>query len=530
MYAGQIFEIPVGIGGLVGTKNQSAIGPDKLIIARNIAYDGGNLHKEGGATKYNSSAISGAPVVMAGWDWWPTAGVQRMVVVTSAGDILKDSGAGTFGTTLASGLTVTDAVPMFVEGGKEAAANNRKLFIFTGLNAVRVLSADGATATALATPPADWTGSSQPSFGLSHEGRLWGGGNLNDPHRLYYSTVTDHENMTGATSGSLSIYPGEGERLVCALSFKGLIIAWKYPTGTYLVDTTDPAVANWKIKRLSNSVGGVSPLGAAVVDDDIVFLDGSANFHLLSAVTEFGDMTSRNLSKLADVSEFIKENFNLARLTQARAIYYSSKREAHFAVAGAGSLVNNVRFVLDLNRPDMFRFRYSDRDIAESMWLRKDTTNAVQRPMIGDNAGFVWQLDRTEKSKDGAGYSSAFQTPYMDFAWIDQKLATVRKLGQFLEIVVEPTGNWDMTVDIYWDGVLAQTIAFNMGTTGAVLGSFVLGTDSLGGNQILNRRQRIVGSGRRLSIAGHNSGAGEDFSVGKFYLHAAVGDEREREE
>jgi len=262
------------------------------------------------------------------------------------------------------------------------------------------------------------------------------------------------------------------------------------------------------------------------VDDDIVFLDAAANFHLLSAVQEFGDMASRNLSKVAEVSEFIKDNFNLARLTQCRSVYYSAKREAHFAMAGLGSTVNNVRFVLDLNRQDAFRFRYSDRDVAESIWLRKDT-NTIQRLTIGDNAGFVWTLDQAIRSKGGVAYSGAFQTPYMDFGWVDPKFATVRKLGQFLEIVVEPTGNWNITVDIFWDGTLVQTLAFNMGSTGATLGSFVLDTDVLGGDQILNRRKRIVGSGRRLSIAGRNSGDGEDFSVGRFYLEAAIGDERE---
>lgn len=527
MYSGHIFEIPIGQGGLVGTKNQSSISPDKLIIARNIAYDGGNLRKEGGAVKYNASALSGVPTVIGGWDWWPTSGVQRSVIVTSAGNILKDSGSGTYPTTLASGLTVAGSVPMFVEAGKEAAANNRKLFIFTGQNAVRVLSADGATATALATPPADWTGSSQPSFGLSHEGRVWGGGNLNDPHRLYYSTTTNHEDFTGAGSGSISIYPGEGERLVCALSFKGLIIAWKYPAGTYIVDTTDPAVANWKVSRLSNSVGSVSSRSACVVDNDIVFVDGAGNFQLLSAVTEFGDMASINISKNADVSQFVKDNFNLGLLTNVRSVYYSAKREAHFAVAGLGSSINNVRFVLDLNRQDVFRFRYSDRDICESLWLRKDSTTAIQKPVVGDNAGFVWLLDQEVKSKDGLGYSSAFQTPYMDFGWIDPKLSTVRKLGQFLEVVVEPTGAWNISVDIYWDGTLVQTLTFNMGITGSTIGSFVLGTDSLAGDQILNRRKRIVGSGRRISIAGRNSGAGEDFAVGRLYLHANAGDERQ---
>ena len=525
-FIGEIFPIPIGQGGLVGTKDQQSIQPDKLIIARNISYEGLTLQKEGGAAKYNSSAISGAPTVLGGWDWWPTDGTQRMVVVLSDGTIKKDSGSGAFGTTLASGLTMTSVVPFFVEGGKEAAAGNRKLFIYTGKNAVQVLSGDGATTAAIATPPADWSGSNQPTFGLIHEGRQWGAGNLNDPHRVYYSTTTNHEDMTGAGSGSISVYPGEGEKLVAGLSFKGLVILWKYPTGIYIIDTTDPSATNWKVRRLSRSVGGASPQCWVEVDNDVIFCDPTLNWHLLSAVQEFGDAAASNITRKDDIYAFIQANFSLSRSPFVKGLYYAAKREAHFAVSGTGESVNNVRFVLDFNRNDgALRFRYSDRDKPESIWLRKDTNN-VQRVVIGDNAGFVWKLDEASKSKDGAAYSGSFQTPHLDFSYVDPKLSTVRKIGQFLECVVTPTGNWNLTVDAYWDGVLVQTLQFNMGSSGAVLGSFVLGTDKLAGSQIINRKRRLVGSGRRLSLAGTNGGVNEDFSVGHFMLHCLIGDER----
>ncbi len=525
-YIGQVIPIPAGQGGLVGTKNQTDIAPDKLITARNVSLYGDALSKEGGAAKYNSSAITGGPTILGGWDWWPTSGTQRMVVACSDGKLYKDTGGGTFGTTLVSGLTITGTVPVFVDGGKEAAANNRKLFCFTGVNAVQVLSADGATTANLATPPADWSGSNQPTFGAVHkDGRMFAGGNANDPHRLYYSTTTNHEDYTGSGSGSISIYPGDGEKLVGAISFKGLIIAWKFPVGIYAVDTSDPLVTNWEVKRLSKNVGGVSPLGMIEVDDDILFIDPTGNVHALSAVTEFGDISASNLSRLNHIYQYLADNLNLSRLNTARAIYYAAKREAHFAVTGAGSSVNSVRFVVDFNDPQQIRFRWSDRDVCEALWLRKDVNN-IHRPTTGDNAGFVWNLDQSSKTLGGAAFIGEFQTPHMDFKWVDPKLATVRKIGQFLECLVNPTGSWNLNVDIIWDGVTVQTVTFNMGVTGAALGSFTLGTDKLAGDQIVNRKRRIVGSGRRLSLRGYNSGTGEDFSVGQFFLHCLISDER----
>lgn len=524
-YQGEVIAIPIGHGGLIGTRDQTDVPLDRLIIARNLSFEGRTLQKEGGASKYNATVITGTPSVIAGWDWWPSAGTQRMVVVTSGGEVLKDTGGATFGVTLASGLTVTDVVPMFVEAGKEVAANNRKLFIFTGKNAVQVLSGDGATTAAVATPAADWSAANQPTFGLAHEQRVWAGGNANDPHRLYYSTTGNHEDFTGAGSGSISVYPGEGEKIVGAMSFKGLIIVWKFPLGVYAVDTTDPTVGNWKVRPISRAVGGVSPMGAVAVDNDIIFVDPTGNYHLLSAVQEFGDAAASNLSRKYNIYSFLQDNLNFGRLQYVRGVYYASKRECHFAMAGSGSNVNNVRFVVDFNREDLIRFRYSDRDTCESLWLKKDV-NGVQKLTSGDNAGVVWEMDEDTKSKDGAGYAGSFQTPYMDFASVDPKLATVRKIGQFLELVAEPVGNWNLSVSVLWDGETVQTVDFNMGITGAALGSFVLGTNKLGGDQTITRKRRIVGSGRRLSLSGTNSGAGEDFSVGHFFLHCLIGDER----
>lgn len=523
-FRGEIFEVPVGQGGLVGTRNQALIQPDQLVVARNLSYEGAVLSKEGGAVKYNSSAISGTPTVMGGWDWWPTTTTQRMIVALSDGTLKKDSGAGTFPTTLKSGLTMTGTTPYFVEGGKEAAAGNRKLFIFTGANQLQVLSGDGATTANVATPAADWA-SAFPTAGFINVGRLWGFGNTNDPSRLYYSTTASHEDFTGAGSGSISVFPGEGEYIVGALPFKGVVVVWKFPVGIYLVDTSDPNTANWTVTRLSNTVGGVSPLGACISDDDVVFLDASGNFQILSAVNEFGDMQSKNLSRVTNVYSFVQDNFDFSKLNKVRAVYYAAKREVHFAMTGLNSSVNNVRFVLDLNKLDRYRFRYSDRDVCEAIWLRKDV-NQIQRLTVGDASGFVWNLDQRTKSQDGAGYTAAWQTAELDFSWVDPKLATVRKIGQYIEIIAQPSGNFTLTVNIIWDGVLVQTLNINLGTTGAVLGSFVLGTDKLSGDQTINRKRRIVGSGRRLSIAASNGGAGEDFSISRILLHCLVGDER----
>lgn len=522
-YKGLIHRVPLGGDGLAGLANQARLRPSQLTIANNITLKAGTIQKEGGTSLYNSTTISGSPSVQGGHDWNPSSGTQRMIVFTSDGDLLKDTGGGDFTVTLASGLSVNNVVPHFVEGGKEAAANDRKLFVFTGLNAVQVLAADGATTAAITSPPADWSGANQPSFGVVHEARLWGGGNLNDPHRLYYSTTSDHEDIAGG--GTISVYPGEGEKLVAAISFRGFLICWKYPAGIYVVDTTDPTINNWKVKRISQKVGTLNARTVVQAINDIVFFDVSGNPHLLSSTQEFGDINDSSLGVVDNIDEQLDLVVNRAALNISQTEYYEADKEVHWAFAGEGAIANNRRFVIDFNRSDRPRFRISDRDTPISIWLRKDS-EGVPRMMIGDDGGFVYELDNDSRSNAGSGYEGKFQTAYMDFSDLDPSLGTKRKLLDFLEIVTEPSGNWNLSMDILHDGSLHETVQFNLGNTGAALGSFILDTDVLAEEQVNNRKARITGSARRIALAGSNSGDGQDFSIAEVMIHFRPGDER----
>jgi hypothetical protein len=84
-----------------------------------------------------------------------------------------------------------------------------------------------------------------------------------------------------------------------------------------------------------------------------------------------------------------------------------------------------------------------------------------------------------------------------------------------------------LNCDIYHDNKLRQTITFNLNNnTGGALGSFVLGTSTLGSSTLITRKKRLTGGGRRISIRGANNAAGEDISISRMYVHFHVGDER----
>lgn len=524
-FRGIIAPLPLGTQGLTGTHNMAIVRQGQLLEATNVSYDTGALRKEGGCIKLNAVALTGA--VIGGFDWWPPALGQRQIVITQDGKCLKDDMSGNFATSLATGLTIDQqTVPIFVEGGAESVGRARLLFIFTGNNQVKALSGDGAAIANITTPPADWA-AAFPKTGVLHGNRLWGAGNSNDPHRLYYSDTANHQNFTSGSSGTLAVYPGEGETIIAMASLKNRLVVFKYPKGIYEINTSDPTITNWTVTPLTRAFGIAGPGVWSFVDDDVCFMDVSGILHILSAVREFGDFGIRSVSNNndEDMEVFVRDMMNLARLPYGRAIFYAAKRELHFALPLIGATYNNSRLVVDFNQPNLDRYRFSSRDVNQSIWLYKDTQN-IERPMIGDDSGFIRKLDQTAKSKDGAAYTSLFRTPHWDLSWLDNSLATKRKNFQFLELVVEPTGNWSITFDIYYDGKYSQTITFNMGVNGVGLGTFTLGTDILGNAQIARRKKRITGSGTRIQLVGSNGGAGEDFSIYQAFLHCTVGDER----
>lgn len=514
-------DLPIGIDGLFGSKNPSQLPFTSVVTANNVTFISGTIQKEGGATKYNAVAIPSAPSILAGFDWWPDTSTQRAIILTSNGSILKDSGAGTFGDTLRSGLTATVPLGYFVAGGKEAAANNRKLFCFTGTSAVQVLSGDGAVTTDISTPPGDWSGTNQPIGGIIHIDRLWAYGNLNDPHRMYYSSTSNHE----APTNTLPVYPGVGERIMSAFSLRGFLLVFKFPQGIFAIDTRDANSANWRTDKITDEIGICGIGGAVLAEKSVLFIDSGGNLQQLTQVTTDAFEVT-NIGGLSQIKSFINSNFNLSELDNIKGVFYPKEREAHFAVSHSGSSVNNRRFVVDYNG-QVPRFRYSDRDTAISVWLRKEANSP--RLTIGDNAGFVWSLDKEARSKDGVGYQYKIESSPTDFGHLDPGLAGRRKNGKFLEMVFEPTGNHTATVDLLWDGILEATYTFDMSGafSGFILGSSILGVGTLGAGSILaNIRKRITGSGKRFALRVTNSGVAQNISISKFILHFTAGDQR----
>lgn len=524
-YKGFQATIPVGQSGFTGTINQSQALPSHLLYTDGAELEAGIIRKEGGASKVNAVALASGASVVSGKSWAPDAGVIHDLVFLDDGSVRRDTGAGTFGTTLVSGLNdAREPPPWFEAAGGEAQGNSRKLFMFSGSNQVHVVAGTAGTMAPISDPAADWA-SSFPTFGVQHDLRLWAGGNASDPHRLYYTTVADHEDFAGG--GTLSIFPGEGEKIVGALSFRGVLIVFKYPKGIYVVDTSDAAPANWSVDRYSTAVGSLSQHTIVSIENDAWFMDRVGNVHSLRATNIRGDINTSIVSGQAELDQFFRTDVNLTELQRAVGAWYQARRQIIFTLPLGTDLDNSLRLIADVQpTPEgMFvRWFMSRRDVCISLWMSPDATG-VERPRVGDDAGFVWQLDTEARNKDGDAYSIVFHTADTDLSFVDPKLAYVDKNLEYLTLVSEPSGDFDLTVNVYADNILVDTVVFSLAGGGVPLGEFELDADALGSSFTKTDRQGIDGSGRRIRLEVSNDGADEVVSIAAFYLGFTVGDE-----
>ena len=348
-----------------------------------------------------------------------------------------------------------------------------------------------------------------PSTGAIHARRLWAAGTPNDPHRVYFSTVDDHENLLSLGAGSLSIYPGEGQRIVALLSLASRLIVWKYPTGIYTVDTTSADLAEWRVDRVTRAYGGVNGVTQTMIENDVVFLDNHGEWQLLSAVEQFTNLGGQSLSRATRTDHLFRELAEVSQLHTARLVGYPHRREVHLSFKGKSQFVNNLRLVLDGNTPERPRFRLSDRDVCESLWLRtvNGSPGRSVRLMAGDASGQVWTLDEDATTKQGAGYLSRIQT-----MWNDVQAPTLDKNAAFLELHFNPVVAATVGVKVYWDSVLATSVTLSLATPA--------------GSHAEIRRVRLTGGGRRFSLEVEQSTAGQDFSLARAFLSYAPRGER----
>jgi len=529
-YTGQQISLPLGNHGLITDRADSDLPPGALVLAENVQFDGSKVLKSPGSLKYTNTALDGAVVGL--FDWFPDAVTQRMIAVTRAGSIYRDTGDGNFTSQIAikTGLATPSNQTFFTSGGAELAARDKKLFIFTGANQVQVLAADGTSVADIAKPAADWS-TFFPKAGIIHQGLLWAFGNANAPHRIIASDPEDHEDFTSVNILTFEVFPGDGTGLEAAVVYNGRLFLIKDGQGAYILDDTDTNTTNWGFQKLKSSFGAASPHSIIQVLNDVLLKNETGSITSLVATDKFGDVESGDVLQSMRSEGFMRENTTRTGNPDTHAVYYPDKKQGLVTYRSNDSAVSDRLLIIDFNETNA-KISWEKKDQITSMTLRKNPSNKVDRPIYGDENGDIFLYDNDLRSVDGNAYTGEVETPWLDFGFVDQALAGRHKLFDALELVFEVEGTWTVDVTVKIDGQQQQVLTYKQ-YLGNGLDAFVLDSSALD-NLLVDprenqyRRRRLLGSGRRIKLNIKNSGNGERFTLLKTIFSFRVADEKSR--
>lgn len=497
-----------------------------------IRFDEDSVRKDPGPTAYNPAVITGANVLGV-HQWEPTPGVRKTVVVDDMGAgalarlmSVPSAGAATVLDTAIHNLHTVQNVarfgPVFCEG---SSLGTKVLFLFTGLDRVRVWDGVAGATTIITTPPADWAATdgntfNQPIGGVVYNNALWCWGNQNFPHTIYKSKNANHQDFTvGGTAQdgqAMVVYPGVGSGIIAAAVFLDRLWILKYPVGIFYLDDTDLDPANWRWVRRSGNVGTFSPRLIQVMDEDGIFLGSSGLLHVMSAVTPSGDPLSSAIlvNELGpDFSSRIPRTLNafgqIDWQFMLSTAYVSATREWHLSfVEINGAVATPKRLTVD--------FRYRKRPRAH--WTIRETVNGMAVGLDGllylaTQEGTLWTLGRTEVySKNGAGYTSSATT--RQFALLGgERRGNLHRID-----VVHRHRNagipFGCTVSVTLDDAVeqpAKTVTFGPETR--AVGSHVSSA-------------RVYGDGYRATVTVSSPTAGREMSIEKIVLWVSPGSRR----
>ncbi len=444
-----------------------------LVDAQDCLYElDGGPHLIGGATKVNSSAVASGAVVTGVFDYWRqgTAGSPARRRILHAGTVcLADADDEIYATTIGSGLE-SGKVPSYFTFDD--------LLIFSSDSTVDVpRSWDQTTAQNLAGSPPRF------SFGCAHKNRAWAAGVYGQPSRLYYSVNVDPEDWSGSGSGSIDIDPQDGDMITGIVSHKDELFVFKGPNKGSIHRITGSSPTGTDAFARKNFVNGLGACWHNAIfrfGDDIGFVSQYGSIHSLSATAAYGDFFQAALS--LPINRWINDHLNRSRLRYITAATDAFNGFVLITMSIDSSSTNNVCLAMDYRgAPQLFRWSHIPSYKHGSLGSFVDTSG-VRRILGGGNDGYVRRLNVAARSIDGAtALSYKVTTPFMSYG-----NPFLLKTLSNASIGVVPKGAFNTTFAWTRDDKAQQT--YTVAQSGsAVLDSFVLDTDTLGGSRYVDR-------------------------------------------
>ena len=478
------------------------IGIPFLVRADNVIYElDGGPHKAPGATKLNSTAVESGAKIYGIFDYWiqGTAGTPTQKRIIHAGTkILKDDSDGTFDD-LFTGLE-SGKVPSYAIMGDI-------IVITSDSNTDVPKSWDGSTAQNLAGSPPNF------AFCVEHKNRMWAAGVAANPSTLFYSVLEDVEDWAGSGSGNIKISLDDGDRITGLASHRGDLFIFKgpYKGSIHRITGSAPTGSDAFARRpfIDQGLGAVSHNSIFHYRSDLGFVWSDGSVHSLNATASFGDFNEAALSR--PIHRWLKDFLNFSALNTVSVSVSERLGIVLFAMPINSIVHPNTIISMDFRFNPVRWSHWSSFTKMISLGSVIDTA-AENIPIIfsGGSDGFVRKLEQEDRSIDGSdAISYNITLPVMNYA-----MPHYMKTPANGSIGFRQHNDEDVTLGLTRDNETQQTVTVNQqGVTS--LGSFVLGTDKLGGGQFIDSFYTLpnIGEFRAIQQQVVNNVTNEDVEI-----------------
>ena len=506
-YLGETYNIPLERGGFCHNKNIDTIDPfDMIHPSCNIWLNEGGIRKRGGTAIVDTISTSGQIVGL--FDFWLANGNQKIVRVTSDGKIWKDNT-----NTIKTGWTV-DKLASIIQA-------EDVIYICSGADLPVTWNGTDAAVTNFANVPTDWTGSNYPAqmilHGRGNSLRNWALGCPLNPKTIYVSANDDLDDFTQATVLTFYLETGDGAGIIGGIEYGNRLLLFGR-NKSFIMEDASTDTTEWGYTA-SQWEGGVAHQRLiAKTPNDVVCMMENGEIYSVAGAESYGDYKAASLSRPSFMHEWIKTYVNLAQIAKFHAIYDPILRAIQIFVVRTGENNVDTALVYFIDRPPEkawvilqntdFESGYSARSSA----LVRQSVGAWKLYAGGYN-GKLWKLGEVNRNDNSNAFMSRFKTPNMSFENVRES-----KRYDRIKIISIAEGSCDAEITWWIDGKEIDSETLNFATSGDVLGSFILGTGTLGGVNILESSVRVGAIGKRLQLESKSNTANESFFLSQFLV------------
>lgn len=515
-YKGDTFAIDCSAGGFNNDLNRDRVSPSAMVDnTRNINLHKGGRSKRGGTDNVNETAISGTPRIFGLYQYRLQNGTEFIITAGDDGKIMSN-----YSTELKSGLTIDQAVHF--------VTFNNLLIICTGNDLPEVWDGAAGSTSTLTNTPTDWnTTFNYPRKMVLHgrgaSERLWAIGGALDPFTVYASKLSPKDGTTEpdfSDANVLTIYidTGDGFGILNAVEFGDRLIC-SGKTRVYIIDDTDTNTANWGYEKSQWEGGTANDRTLLAVANDVISMTEDGTIYSVISAQEYGDYKKATLTRAAYIDEWIRTNVRLLSIDDFHAVYDPVLRAVYFFVFRQGESNIDTALVYFIDRGPENGWIIKDNQASDSGY--KASCSALVRKAVGESKiytggwsdGYVWEIETTAQSDNGAAFAAGFKTPrfHLGDPRADKRFDT----GW---ITTQSEGNYNLLVDIWVDGSYVSQETVSLAGVGSTYGGgATYGADAsagvYGGSDLIEVPFPIGVIGKRLELNVFNNSQGENFFV-----------------